>query len=151
MATFILAIPFVPHCFLVPSPPKFSTLLGFPGPNVLLIRAHPKPSSQCTRHCLYLSLPSSWDIETVSHGLVTIEVCAKSPLVLCHVPWNDRHIQIEGMTECSGGGRETYSHFMVHELVLLLTVSLNLPSLTGNLASPFVFTTSKNLVFYNLN
>ncbi len=42
--------PLVPRCILVSFPPPWlSTPPGFPGPNVLLIRAHPKFSSQYTR------------------------------------------------------------------------------------------------------
>jgi hypothetical protein len=41
-------IPFVPHCSLVPSPPKSQPFLDFPEPNVYLIRAHQKPPSQHT-------------------------------------------------------------------------------------------------------
>ena len=38
-------IPFVPHCSLVPSPPKSQPFSDFPEPNVHLIRAHHNPLS----------------------------------------------------------------------------------------------------------
>ncbi len=47
LVNYPLCPPLLPCTF---PPPKLSTLSGFPGPNVLLIRAHHKPSSQCTRH-----------------------------------------------------------------------------------------------------
>jgi hypothetical protein len=42
--------PLVPHLAPVPSPPKFQPLLGFPGPNVHLIRVtlRTQPSCSCT-------------------------------------------------------------------------------------------------------
>ncbi len=44
--------PFVPHCPLVPSPPKSQPFSDFPGPNVHLIKAHLKPPSQYPEHLL---------------------------------------------------------------------------------------------------
>jgi hypothetical protein len=46
-------LPFVPHCSLVPSPPKSQPFSDFPEPNVHLIKAHLKPSSQYPEHCLH--------------------------------------------------------------------------------------------------
>jgi hypothetical protein len=43
---------FVPHCSLVPSPPKSQPFWDFPEPNVHLIKAHLKPSSQCPEQLL---------------------------------------------------------------------------------------------------
>ena len=40
--------PLSPIAPLYPSPPQIPSLLGFPGPNVLLIRTHPNPFPQYT-------------------------------------------------------------------------------------------------------
>ncbi len=48
-------LPFVPHCSLVPSPPKSQSSLGFPEPNVHLIRriTNPFPSVQNITNMIY--------------------------------------------------------------------------------------------------
>jgi hypothetical protein len=46
--------PLSPIAPLYPSPPQTPSLLGFPGPNVLLIRAHPNPLPSI-RHMTHLA------------------------------------------------------------------------------------------------
>jgi hypothetical protein len=51
--------PLSPIAPVYPSLPQLPSLLGFPGPNVLLIRTHPNPFPQCTAQLFdyqYLSL-----------------------------------------------------------------------------------------------
>ncbi len=67
-----ILVPFVPHCSLVPSPPKFPTLPGFPEPNVLLIRAHHNPLSsiQHTQDILDISILTSCIYSIYLDGVV---------------------------------------------------------------------------------
>ncbi len=63
-----LCPPLLPCTF----PPQIPNPLGFPGPNVLLIRVHHKPSSQYTRHYQFFA-----PVYTVTIFDITVKSCLR--------------------------------------------------------------------------
>ncbi len=90
-------LPFVPRCSLVPSPPNSQPSLGFPEPNVHLIRAHHKSPSQCPeqwglshdRLCM-AGWPFSWPCRspyrTSTHTIYRILYALPHSHMFSHLP-----------------------------------------------------------------
>ncbi len=76
--------PLSPIASLYPPPPNSQPFLDFPEPNMYLIRAHHKPSSQYTRQLLYVH---DWYHSYVSSILTYTNMSYNVQLCMAHSPY----------------------------------------------------------------